>query len=112
MNEEALKLTLLLLAACAQPEFPPAASCSMCASPCCPPSSARSCSRARALTLTALSVAGCVFFEWAYRPHHEEGQYHGRPLRRGSRRILVAFVCPVTLPFWTILIGDFFASSL
>lgn len=23
--------------------------------------------------------------------------------------ILVAFVCPVTLPFWTILIGDFFA---
>ena len=63
---------------------------------------------ARALTLTALSVAGCVFFEWAYRRIMKKDNTTG-DLSAVVTGILVAFVCPVTLPFWTILIGDFFA---
>ena len=65
----------------------------------------------RALTLTLVSVAGCVFFEWGYR----------RVMKKDSTvadwsavvtGMLIAFVCPVTLPFWTILIADFFAIVL
>ena len=65
----------------------------------------------RALTLTLVSVAGCVFFEWGYR----------RMMKKDSTvsdwsavvtGMLIAFVCPVTLPFWTILIADFFAIVL
>ena len=63
---------------------------------------------ARALTLTALSVAVCVFFEWAYRRIMKKDNTTG-DLSAVVTGILVAFVCPVTLPFWTILIGDFFA---
>lgn len=63
---------------------------------------------ARALTLTALSVAGCVFSEWAYRRIMKKDNTTG-DLSAVVTGILVAFVCPVTLPFWTILIGDFFA---
>ena len=54
---------------------------------------------ARALTLTALSVAGCVFFEWAYRRIMKKDNTTG-DLSAVVTGILVAFVCPVTLPFW------------
>lgn len=62
----------------------------------------------RALTTTLVSVAGCVGFEALFQ------KLMKRPItvRDGSAvitGILLVFVCPVTLPYWTILIGDFFA---
>ena len=62
----------------------------------------------RALTLTAVSVAGCEFFEWAYRKLLKKPCANG-DLSAAVTGVLLAFVCPVTLPYWTILIGDFFA---
>ncbi len=50
---------------------------------------------ARALTLTALSVAGCVFFEWAYRRIMKKDNTTG-DLSAVVTGILVAFVCPVS----------------
>lgn len=62
----------------------------------------------RALTLTAVSVAGCVFFEWGYRKLTKKDNTVG-DLSAVVTGMLLAFVCPVTLPYWTILVGDFFA---
>ncbi|NLF34354.1 MAG: RnfABCDGE type electron transport complex subunit D [Clostridiales bacterium] len=62
----------------------------------------------RALTMTLVSVLGCVFFEWAYRKFLKKTSSTG-DLSAVVTGILVAFVCPVTLPYWTLLIGDFFA---
>ena len=61
-----------------------------------------------AAIVLATSVAACVFFEWAYRRIMKKDNTTG-DLSAVVTGILVAFVCPVTLPFWTILIGDFFA---
>ena len=62
----------------------------------------------RALVVTLLSVAGCVFFEWLWcllmkKPNKV---YDMSAMVTG---VLIAFVCPVTIPYWCILIGDFFA---
>ena len=65
----------------------------------------------RALTLTLVSVAGCVFFEWGYRRVMKKDSTVG-DLSAVVTGILIAFVCPVTLPFWTILIADVFAIVL
>lgn len=62
----------------------------------------------RALGLTAMSVVGCVFFEWLYRKLLKKPQSVG-DLSAVVTGMLLAFVCPVTLNYWTILIGDFFA---
>lgn len=62
----------------------------------------------RALTLTAVSVVGCVFFEWLYRKLMKKPQAVG-DLSAVVTGMLLAFVCPVQMPYWTILIGDFFA---
>ena len=62
----------------------------------------------RSLTLTLVSVVGCVFFEWAYRRIMKKDCTTG-DWSAVVTGILIAFVCPVTLPFWTILIADFFA---
>ncbi|NCE65967.1 RnfABCDGE type electron transport complex subunit D [Pseudoflavonifractor sp. 524-17] len=62
----------------------------------------------RALLLTAVSVAGCEFFEWAYRKALKKPGAAG-DLSAAVTGVLLAFVCPVTLPYWTILVGDFFA---
>ena len=62
----------------------------------------------RALILTAVSVAGCEFFEWGYRVLMKKPAAYG-DLSAAVTGVLLAFVCPVTLPYWTILIGDFFA---
>lgn len=62
----------------------------------------------RALTLTAVSVAGCVFFEWGYQKVMKKDCTIA-DLSAVVTGMLLAFVCPVTLPYWTILIGDFFA---
>ena len=65
----------------------------------------------RALTLTAVSVVGCVFFEWLYRALMKKPQSVG-DLSAVVTGMLLAFVCPVTVPYWMILIGDFFAIIL
>lgn len=62
----------------------------------------------RALLLTAVSASACVFFEWAYRKllKLDCTVTDGSAVVTG---MLLALVCPVTLPIWTLLIGDFFA---
>ena len=54
----------------------------------------------RALTLTMVSVFGCTFFEWGYRKlmkkPHTVGDWSA-----AVTGVLIAFVCPVSLPFWT-----------
>ncbi len=62
----------------------------------------------RALIVTLLSAASCVFFEWGYRKlmHLDSTVYDMSAIVTG---VLLAFVCPVTIPYWCIIIGDFFA---
>ena len=62
----------------------------------------------KALTLTAVSAAGCVFFEWGYRKLMKKPQSVG-DLSAVVTGMLLAFVSPVTTPYWMILVGDFFA---
>ena len=62
----------------------------------------------RALMVTLVSVAGCVFFEWIW------DKLRKRPCKIYDLSAIVtgtllAFVCPVTIPYWCILVGDFFA---
>ena len=62
----------------------------------------------RALLVTLFSAAACVFFEWAYA---KLTKTHCKiyDLSAIVTGVLLAFVCPVTIPYWCILIGDFFA---
>ena len=62
----------------------------------------------RPLLVTLISAAACVFFEWAW----------SRITKRPNRiydlsamvtGVLLAFVCPPTIPYWCIILGDFFA---
>lgn len=62
----------------------------------------------RALTMTAVSVAGCIFFEWLYRKVMKKPQ-SVRDLSAVVTGMLLAFVSPVQIPYWMILIGDAFA---
>ena len=62
----------------------------------------------RALTLTAVSVVACIFWEWLYRKLMKKPQSIG-DLSCVVTGMLLAFVCPVHMPYWMILIGDFFA---
>ncbi len=62
----------------------------------------------RAFSVTLFSVIACVFFEWLYRKVMKKNQSIG-DLSAVVTGILLAFVCPVTIPYWMILIGDFFA---
>jgi len=62
----------------------------------------------RALMVTLVSVAACVFFEWAW------GRLMKRPCKVYDMSaivtgVLLAYVCPVTVPYWCIILGDFFA---
>jgi len=65
----------------------------------------------RALTLTAVSVIGCMFFEWLYRKLMKKSQSIG-DLSAVVTGMLLALTCPVHMPYWMILIGDFFAIVL
>ena len=62
----------------------------------------------RALTLTLVSIAGCVFFEWLYRKVMKKPQ-SVQDLSSVVTGMLLAFVSPVQIPYWMILIGDAFA---
>lgn len=65
----------------------------------------------RALLVTLVSAATCVFFEWGFckiRKLHCK-TYDLSAVVTG---VLLAFVCPVTIPYWTIILGDFFAIVL
>ena len=65
----------------------------------------------RALMVTLVSAAGCVFFEWLWCKLTKRNckVYDLSAVVTG---VLLAFVCPVTIPYWCILIGDFFAIVL
>ena len=54
----------------------------------------------RALIVALVSMAACVFFEWAWCRLMKSAMVTGA---------LIAFVCPVTIPYWCLIIGDFFA---
>ena len=62
----------------------------------------------RALTLTAVSVVACIFWEWLYRKLMKKPQSVG-DLSAVVTGMLLAFVCPVTTPYWMIIIGGFFS---
>ena len=62
----------------------------------------------RALLVTLVSAAACVFFEWGYcKLTKTPSKVHD--LSAIITGVLLAFVCPVTIPYWCIIIGDFFA---
>ena len=65
----------------------------------------------RALMVTLISVASCVFFEWGYCKVMKK---HSKvyDLSAVVTGILLAFVCPVTIPYWVIILGAAFAILL
>ena len=62
----------------------------------------------RALTVTLVSVLACVLFEKAYCKimKMDDKTYDLSACVTG---VLLAFVCPVTIPYWTIILGALFA---
>ena len=65
----------------------------------------------RALTVTLVSMAACVFFEWAWCKLMKQND-KTYDLSACVTGMLLAFVCPVTIPYWTIILGDLFAIIL
>jgi len=65
----------------------------------------------RALTVTLVSMAACVFFEWAYCKLMKIN-CKVYDLSACVTGMLLAFVCPVTIPYWTIILGAAFAILL
>ena len=62
----------------------------------------------RVLTVTLVSVAACVFFEWAYRRMMKKDN----TVRDGSAALtglLLAMVSPPSVPYWVIVLGGAFA---
>lgn len=65
----------------------------------------------RALVNCLVSCAGCVFFEWLYEKLMKK-PCSVRDLSALVTGTLIAMVCPVGMPYWALLIGDFFAIVL
>lgn len=63
---------------------------------------------ARTLLLTLISVAACVFFEWAYRKMMKKPSSIG-DLSAVVTGILLAFCMPSAAPYWLPVPGAFFA---
>ena len=66
---------------------------------------------ARVLAVTLISAGACVFFEWLYRNIMKKDCTVG-DWSAVVTGILIAFVCPASLPYWAVIIGDFFAIVL
>ncbi len=65
----------------------------------------------RALMVTLVSAAACVFFEWLWCKLMKQ---HCKvyDLSAVVTGVLLAFVCPPTIPYWMIILGDLFAIIL
>ncbi len=59
----------------------------------------------RALTLTAVSAGSAVFFEWLYRKLMKKPSSIG-DLSAVITGMLLAFCCPVTMPYWMVIVGN------
>ena len=65
----------------------------------------------RALLVTLVSAAACVFFEWLWcRAMKQHCKIYD--LSAVVTGVLLAFVCPPTIPYWMIIMGDLFAIIL
>ena len=62
----------------------------------------------RALTVTAISVASCVLFEYLYRKLMKKSNTIS-DLSAIVTGILLAFCLPVSVPLWIPVVGAFFA---
>ena len=62
----------------------------------------------KALISVAVSVVACLFWEWLYRKLLKKPQTIG-DLSAVVTGMLLAFVCPPELPWWTLVIGAFFS---
>ena len=65
----------------------------------------------RALMVTLVSAAACVFFEWGYRKMMKLDNT-AWDLSAVVTGVLLAFVCPPTIPYWMIVVGALFAIVL
>ena len=65
----------------------------------------------RALLVTLVSVSACVFFEWLWCKLMKQS-CKVYDLSACVTGVLLAFVCPPTIPYWTIILGDLFAIIL
>ena len=65
----------------------------------------------RALMVTLVSAAACVFFEWLW-CRLMKCDNKSYDLSAAVTGVLLAFVCPPTIPYWMIIIGDLFAIIL
>ncbi len=62
----------------------------------------------RALMMVLVSVTACVLLEWLWcRLMKKDCKVYD--LSAVVTGVLLAFVCPVSLPYWMLIIGDFFA---
>ena len=62
----------------------------------------------KALLSVAVSIVACLFWEWLYRKLLKKPQSIG-DLSAVVTGMLLAFVCPPELPWWTLVIGAFFS---
>src|SRR5699024_10163921 len=60
----------------------------------------------RALANTLVSAAGCCLFEYLYRYLMKKNNTVGDQ-SAAVTGVLIVFVCPVTIPYWILLVGDF-----
>jgi len=62
----------------------------------------------RALMVTLVSATACVFFEWLWCRLMKQ---HCKVFDMSAivTGVLLAFVCPPTIPYWMIIVGDLFA---
>ena len=65
----------------------------------------------RALLVTLVSAAAAVFFEWAW-CKLRKCNCKVYDLSAVVTGVLLAFVCPPTIPYWMIILGDLFAIIL
>lgn len=65
----------------------------------------------RSLRTTVFSATACVALEWAYRRLMKKDCTVG-DWSAVVTGILLAFVCPADIPYWTLLLGDAFAIVL